>query len=320
MNPPEDDPQADASAQEPAPPACVMVFNANDPSGAGGLGGDVATVAAMGAHALPVVTGVLMRDTAEVFDHHPLDEDAVIEQARTILEDVTVAAFKVGFLGSADTVAAVAEILSDYSDIPLVAYMPDLSWLDEDQLQPYLEAWRELILPAAEVLVGNHKTLTDFLLPEWDNERPASPRELAVAAGERGTRCVLVSGVMLPPKGKEQYIDNVLATPQGAVTGEKFLMFETSFVGAGDTLGAALAALLAIGSELHDAVAEALAFLDQSLDAGFRPGMGNVVPDRFFWAQPGPEDGEAQAPAEGESGAAGGSADDLPKGASRRVH
>ena len=41
--------------------------------------------------------------------------------------------------------------------------------------------FRELILPATEVLVGNHKTLTDFLLPDWDSERPASPRELAVA-------------------------------------------------------------------------------------------------------------------------------------------
>jgi hydroxymethylpyrimidine/phosphomethylpyrimidine kinase len=320
MTPPEDDPPSEANAQEPAPPACVMSFNASDPSGAGGLAGDVATIAAMGAHALPVVTGVLMRDTAEVFDHHPLDEEAVVEQARTILEDVTVAAWKVGFLGSADTVAAVAEILSDYSDIPLVAYMPDLSWLDEDQLQPYLEAWRELILPAAEVLVGNHKTLTDFLLPEWDSERPASPRELAVAAGERGTRCVLVTGLMLPPKGKDQYIDNVLATPQGAVTGEKFPMFETSFVGAGDTLSAALAALLAAGTELHAAVGEALAFLDQSLDTGFRPGMGNVVPDRFFWALPPPEEGEDAQAAEGGDTTEAAGGPEPGKGAPRRVH
>jgi hydroxymethylpyrimidine/phosphomethylpyrimidine kinase len=266
-----------------------------------------------------VVTGALMRDTAEVFDHYALDEEAVIEQARTILEDVTVAAWKVGFLGSADTVAAVAEILSDYSDIPLVAYMPDLSWLDEDRLQPYLQAWRELILPATEVLVGNHKTLTDFLLPEWDNERPASPRELAVAAGERGTRSVLVTGVMLPSKGKEQFIDNVLATPQGAVTGEKFEMFETSFVGAGETLSAALAALLAAGSELHAAVGEALAFLDQSLDTGFRPGMGNVVPDRFFWALPPPEEGDAGSPA-GEGGDDASNGSEPGKGAQRRVH
>jgi hydroxymethylpyrimidine/phosphomethylpyrimidine kinase len=84
----------------------------------------------------------------------------------------------------------------------------------------------------------------------------------------------------------------VLASPQGALTGEKFERFDTSFVGAGDTLSAALASLLAAGSELQAAVGEALSFLDQSLDAGFRPGMGNVVPDRFFWALPPPEEGE----------------------------
>ena len=69
--------------QEPAAPACVMSFNASDPSGAGGLAGDVATIAAMGAHALPVVTTIVMRDTAEVFDHHPLDAEVVVEQARS---------------------------------------------------------------------------------------------------------------------------------------------------------------------------------------------------------------------------------------------
>jgi hydroxymethylpyrimidine/phosphomethylpyrimidine kinase len=210
----------------------------------------------------------------------------------------------VGFLGSADNVSAVAEVLSDYTEIPLVSYLPNLSWMEEDALQPYLEAFRELILPATEVLVGSHKTLQDFLLPEWDSERPPSARELAVAAGEHGTRYVLVTGIMLAPKAAakgtkttpgqppEQFIDNVLASPQGAIAGEKFERFDTSFQGAGDTLAAALAALLAAGSELQPAVAEALSFLDQSLDAGFRPGMGNVVPDRFFWALPPPEEGE----------------------------
>lgn len=279
---------AETTETEQAPPACVLSFNASDPSGAGGLGGDIATFAAMGAHGLPVATGIVLRDTHEVFDHHPLDADVVAEQARVILEDVTISAWKVGFLGSTENVSAVAEILSDYPDVPLVAYLPNLSWIEEDEQQSYLDAFRELVLPQAVVLVGSHQTLTDFLLPDWDADRPASPRELAVAAGEHGTRYVLVTSVPLP----DQFLDNVLASPQGPVTGEKFERFEAAFVGAGDTLSAALAALLASGGELTDAFGEALAFLDQALDAGFRPGMGNVVPDRFFWALPGDEEGE----------------------------
>jgi len=294
--PPDTTPGADSDVlQEQPAPACVMSFNASDPSGAGGMAGDVATIAAMGAHALPVVTSIVMRDTAEVFDHHAIDADVVVEQARSVLEDVTIAAWKVGFLGSAEGVSAVAEVLSDYPDVPLVAYMPNLSWVEEDAQQEYLDAFRELVLPQTEVLVGSHQTLTDFLLPDWDGERPASARELAVAAGEHGTRFVLVTSVMVPAgKGStDQFLDNILASPQGAITGEKFERFEASFVGAGDTLSAALAALLASGAELHSAVGEALAFLDQALDAGFRPGMGNVIPDRFFWAlPPGEEEGE----------------------------
>src|SRR6185369_6735005 len=109
-------------AEEEVPaPACVMTFNASDPSGAGGLAGDVATIAAMGAHALPVVTSIVLRDTAEVFDHSAIDADVVVEQARSILEDVSIAAWKVGFLGSAEGVSAVAEVLSDYPEVPLVA-------------------------------------------------------------------------------------------------------------------------------------------------------------------------------------------------------
>ena len=292
---PTDLPSADAEAtEEQAAPACVMSFNASDPSGAGGVAGDVATIAAMGAHALPIVTSIVMRDTHEVFDHHEIDADVVAEQARSILEDVTISGWKVGFLGSTENVSTVAEILSDYPDVPLVAYMPNLSWLEEDAQQSYLDAFRELVLPQTEVLVGSHQALTDFLLPDWDNERPASPRELAVAAGEHGTRFVLVTSVLIPgAKPNDQFMDNVLASPQGAITGEKFERFEASFVGAGDTLAAALAALLAAGAELTAAVGEALAFLDQALDAGFRPGMGNVIPDRFFWAlPPGEEEGE----------------------------
>ncbi|TXI99526.1 MAG: hydroxymethylpyrimidine/phosphomethylpyrimidine kinase [Aquabacterium sp.] len=289
------DPTLAAEEQDAGAPACVLSFNASDPTGASGIGADIATIAAMGAHALPVVTSILVRDTAEIFEAHELDSEAVVDQARSVLEDATIASWKVGFLGSAEGVSAVAEILSDYTDVPLVSYLPNLSWMDDDAQMAYLDAFRELILPATMVLVGSHNTLTDFLLPEWDAERPPSARELAVAAAEHGTDYVLVTGVQLP----DQFIDNVLASPQGAMCGERFERFEASFVGAGDTLSAALAAILSSGTALDVAAAEALSFLDQALDAGFRPGMGGVIPDRFFWAlPPGEEPPEGPAPEE----------------------
>lgn len=281
----------DESTPEPSSPACVMSFNVNDPSGASGISADITTMASMGAHALPVVTGVLVRDTAEVLESYDIDADAIAEQARAILEDAPIAAWKVGFLGSAEGVAAVAEVLADYADIPLVAYLSNVSWLDEERQVSYLDAFKELILPSTTVLVGNHQTLTDLLLPDWESERSPSARELAVAATALGTQFVLVTGIQLP----DQFIDNVLASAQGALAGERFERFDTSFVGAGDTLSAALTAILATTEAVDQAVSEALSFLDQALDSGFRPGMGGVIPDRFFWALPPDENADADA-------------------------
>ena len=107
-----------------ASPACVMTFNANDPSGAGGLTADIASITSAGAHALAVVTGAYVRDTAEIFDHFAFDEEAVTDQARSALEDMPVAAIKVGFVGSPENISTIAEIASDYADVPLIAYMP----------------------------------------------------------------------------------------------------------------------------------------------------------------------------------------------------
>ncbi len=282
------EPTADDSSDDTGGPACVMVFNASDPSGAGGLSADVSAIASVGAHALPVVTGAYARDTAEIFEHFSFDEEAVAEQARTILEDVPVQVIKVGFAGNPEVLSAIAEIAADYADLPLIAYMPNLSWWDESQIDLYLDAFRELVLPQTTVLVGNHSTLWRWLLPDWSSDRSPGARDIAKAASEFGVPYTLVTGIPLP----DQFIDNVLATPQAVLCSEKFERFEAVFSGAGDTLSAALAALIASGSDLPAAATEALSYLDRCLDGGFRPGMGNVIPDRLFWAQPESDDEE----------------------------
>ena len=284
----DDTPSPDASESEAQGLACVLVFNANDPSGAGGLTGDVLAMGSVGAHTLPVVTGAYARDTSGIHDFFAFDEEAISEQARTIAEDVPVQVIKVGFAGNPEALAMIAEIADDYEGVPVVAYMPNLSWWDDNRIDDYLDAFQELLLPQTSVLVGHHSTLRRWLLPEWEGERNPSPRDIARAAGELGVPYTLVTGVPLP----EQHIDNVLATPETVVAHEKFERIEAVFAGAGDTLSAALAALLASGMDLPEATREALSYLDRCLDEGFRPGMGQVVPDRLFWAQPEGESGD----------------------------
>ncbi len=284
-------PEIALSDETSGAPPCVLVFNANDPSGAGGLSADVLAAASVGAHVLPVVTGTYMRDTAEIFDHIAFDEDAVSEQARSVLEDVSVQIIKVGFCGNPENLSAIAELSADYADVPVIAYMPNLSWWEDAQIDAYLDAYRELILPQTTVLVGNHNTLWRWLLPEWDNEKSPSPRDLARAAAEMGVPYVLVTGINHP----DQHMENALATAHTVMVSERYERFDALFAGAGDTLSSALAAVLASGTDLELATREALNYLDQSLNSGFRPGMGRLLPDRLFWAEAEDEEDDGEA-------------------------
>jgi hydroxymethylpyrimidine/phosphomethylpyrimidine kinase len=268
--------------EESAGLACVLSFNANDPSGAGGLTCDATAMASVGAHCMPVCTGTYVRDTSSITDFYPLDEEAVHDQARAVAEDVPVQVIKVGFVGTPENLATIAQLSDDYDGVPVVAYMPNLSWWEEDKIDAYLDAFRELLLPQTSVLVGHHSTLRRWLLPEWAGERNPGPRDLAKAAAELGVPFTLVTGLPLP----DQHLDNALASPETVMVHEKFERIEAVFAGAGDTLTAALAALLATGMDLPEATREALHYLDRCLDEGFRPGMGQVIPDRLFWALP----------------------------------
>lgn len=259
---------------------CVLSFNASDPTGACGSSSDALVIGSIGAHALPVVTGVYVRDTRETLGHTAIDDTTVAEQAHAVAEDIPFLTIKVGFLGSTEVVAAVAAFASDYPSVPLIAYMPDLSWWSEQEIDDYLDAFRELLLPQTAVLVGNNATLRHWLLPESTTDRHARAADLARAAAEYGVSYVVVTGV---PMAGDQ-LGNVLATPQAELHSQSFERIEAGFLGAGDILSAALAALLATGSDLTEAVGEALLYLDQALDHGFRPGMGRAVADRLFWA------------------------------------
>jgi hydroxymethylpyrimidine/phosphomethylpyrimidine kinase len=288
-NPESPTPDTDApETEESAGLACILSFNANDPSGAGGLTCDATAMASVGAHCLPVCTGAYVRDTRSITDFYPLDEEAVDDQARSVAEDMPVQVIKVGFVGTPENLATIAGLADDYDGVPVVAYMPNLSWWEDHKIDAYLDAFRELLLPQTSVLVGHHSTLRRWLLPDWTGERNPGPRDIAKAASEQGVPYTLVTGLPLP----EQHIDNALASPETVISHEKFERIEAIFAGAGDTLTAALAALLATGMDLPEATNEALHYLDRCLDEGFRPGMGHVIPDRLFWALPEVEEGD----------------------------
>jgi len=154
-----------------------------------------------------------------------------------------------------------------------------------------------LLLPQTSVLVGNHSTLWRWLLPDWSSERAPTARDLAMAVADSGVPYLLVTGI----PAAEQHIENTLTSAQTVLGSGRFERFEATFVGAGDTLSATLAALVASGNDLGEATSEALTYLDGCLEHGFRPGMGHVLPDRMFWAEP-DEDDNDDTPSAGTEG------------------
>jgi hydroxymethylpyrimidine/phosphomethylpyrimidine kinase len=265
--------------EDPRHPPCVLCFNANDPSGAAGLAADHTAIASAACHALPVVTSLWLRDTRHIHGQHALDADWIDDQARVALEDMPVAAIKVGFGGSAAGLSAISAILSDYEELPVVTYLPELAWWTEAEREAYLQACEELVLPLTDVLVGNHHSLARWLLPDWEADHPPSARDIARAASLHGVPFTLVTGIL-----HDESHDNQLASPETVLLRAPFEHIQATFIGAGDTLAAALTALLAHGSDLTQAATEALQYLDRALANGFQPGMGHAVPDRLFWA------------------------------------
>ena len=262
-------------------PPVVLTFAASDPTGGAGVQADILTIASLGCHPLSVIPALTVQDTAGVEAVLPIEAGWVADQARALLEDIRVDAFKLGMLGSVEAVAAVAEVISDYPDIPLV-FDPVLASGRGDPLadEEMVDAMIELLLPQTTVLTPNSLEARRLALEEDEDERPELS-ECARRLINAGCEYVLVTGTH---EATAQVV-NTLYGRHGRVRADQWDRLPGSYHGSGCTLASAIAANLGAGLGIEEAVAEAQAFTWQAIAAGFRPGMGQHVPDRLFWAR-----------------------------------
>jgi hydroxymethylpyrimidine/phosphomethylpyrimidine kinase len=269
-------------------PPIVMVFAASDPSGGAGLQADIMTLSSMGCHPLSVLTALTVQDSAGVEDALAIDADWVVDQARALLEDMSVSAFKIGMLGSVENIAAIAEIISDYPDIPLVLD-PVLASGRGDELasEDMISALRELLLPQTTLLTPNSLEARRLALDESDDEDDPGLDECARRLVGAGAEYVLITGT----HEHSAQVVNSLYGENGLIRADAWERLPGSYHGSGCTLASAIAANLANGQDIAEAVRDAQDYTWQALANGFRPGMGQYLPDRFFWArESGPED------------------------------
>lgn len=265
-----------------ANPPIVLAIAATDPTGGAGIQADLLTLASMGCHPLSVVTAVTAQDTTGIEGILAIDADWVTDQARLVLEDMPVSAFKVGFVGSLENISAIAAIVSDYPDVPLVLDPVLASGRgDEMATDDMIAALRELLLPHVTVITPNSQEARRLAARNSDEAVDLAIDECARRLTALGCEYVLVTGTH---ENTPQVI-NTLYDAQGTVRADVWDRLPGSFHGSGCTLASAIAATIANGLQIPEAVREAQEYTWQSLAAGFRPGMGQQLPDRFFWAR-----------------------------------
>jgi hydroxymethylpyrimidine/phosphomethylpyrimidine kinase len=247
----------------PPPPPLVLSFAATDPTGGAGLQADVLTLAALGCHPLSVATAITVQDTRGVARLEPLEAALVAEQAAQLLAELAVAAFKIGVVASAANARAIAAVLAAHPRVPVVLDPVLASGRGDPLAEPATRtALREALLPRTTVLTPN--TL----------EAEALGGVAACLA--RGCRYVLVTGT----HAATPEVVNTLHDAQGVVREDRWPRLAGSYHGSGCTLASAIAARLAHGDAVPEAVRAAQDYTWHALARGFRPANGQHLPSR----------------------------------------
>ena len=237
-----------------SPPA-VLAFAASDPTGGAGLQADVLTIASLGCHPLSVLTGLTVQDTRGVESLLAMEPAWVASQAR-------------GVLGSAANIGAIAELARAYPDIPLILD-PVLASGRGDALasEEMVRALREQIVPCSTIVTPN----------SLEAQRLGGAHALL----DLGCDYVLVTGTHQP--GAE--VINTLHGKAGIIRQDRWPRLPGTYHGSGCTLASAIAAFIAKGLDVAHAVRNAQEFTWNALRGGFKPGAGQLLPDRFFSAR-----------------------------------
>ncbi len=264
----------------------ILTFGAADPIGAIGVHADLATFSALHCQGFGVTTALLIGDSAGVEDQQHVDPDWVADQARVVLEDVQVAAFKIGALDNMEHISALAEVVSDYPDAPLIldpfgSRLPELP--EGEDMDELLTVLRQLMVPQATLLMLSQVELGRLAETWRDLGNGETTADDAQHPIDLGCEYVLVTGT---PAGKgpsdASLRANTLYGASGVVRHDRWQHLPGPFLGAGGTLSAAIAAFMALGAEAPQAVDLAQQYTFGALAHAQRLGMGKLLPNRFF--------------------------------------
>lgn len=254
----------------------VLCFSGLDPSGGAGIQADIEALFSAGCHCLPVVTALTVQDTHNVLACHSVPPTLLIEQARAVLEDMPVAAIKIGLLGSSATAEVIHSILRDYPGVPVVLDPILRAGGGFDfSAQELRTAMRSLLIPLCTVVTPNTVELR-LLTSAADSDEAC-----ANALLDMGCTHVLLTGT----HADSPNVINQLYTRHQPPLRQEWPRLSGEYHGSGCTLAASLAAHIAHGLEVVDAARRAQHYTWNALEAAQRPGHGQSLPDRAFWSR-----------------------------------
>ena len=253
----------------------VMCFSGLDSTGGAGIQADIETIISMNSHPAPIITTLTVQDSQRLSHYQPTDS-IIIEQARAVLEDMPVSTIKVGMLGNIEQIENLQSLLLDYPKIPVILD-PILRAGGGGEMMETdgADALCELLLPLTSIITPNADEARQ-LAPEADNLDACAQKIM-----DYGCEIVLLTGA-----------DEATANVENRLYGDNRLQevfswqrLPHSYHGSGCTLSACIAALLAHGLEPFTAINEAQEYTWETLNHGWRPGMGQYFPNRLFWAR-----------------------------------
>ena len=264
-------------------PRVALTIAGSDSSGGAGVQADLKTFAACGVFGASAITALTAQNTTGVRGVHAVPADFVVAQVEAVLDDLDVAAVKTGMLATAQVVHAVAGLAAD-GRLPHLVVDPVMvassgaRLLETAAEQAYVEA----LLPHAQVLTPNlseAQVLLGRAITTLDEQRDA-----ARALGALGPRAVLVKGGHAVAGSGDDAVDVLWDGTQVLELRAPRIVGRNDH-GTGCTLASAIAAGLARGEGVVDAVASAKAYVLRGLQggAGWQLGAGHGPLDHFGW-------------------------------------
>lgn len=250
----------------------VMTFSISDPTG-GGIQADIETLFGLGCRCIPIITGITAQNSSGLKDYNITPTGLVIEQARAVMEEVQISAFKIGVINSVETLTAIYTLLKEHPKIPVIFNVSSdaVGNLDNPN-EEMISAITTLICPLTTVLVLNTAS-AQILTPGADTSDACAQKLM-----ESGCGAVFIKNC----HKTASTIKNSLYANHRLLEEFTWERIPGNYHGSGCTLSSALTGLLAHGLVLTEAIIEAQKYTLSCIERGNRLDLGMQFLTRIF--------------------------------------